>query len=186
MAHATPKMRELVFKKFGERCFYCGTIDGDPIFTVDHVVPTSMGGKNVHTNMVPSCTHCNCNRKKNKPPTVAQLHSLKFYWGVSHIPESRFQDLADGKWKPLFEILSGERNGVTRRQRMWLRNPACHNCGEKTYFHVGEDTKDMEDNAACLTNDNKGEVKRIFCWSCVKRRDKNPAFQLSRNNGIFA
>lgn len=180
MACATPYMRRLVFKKFGERCFYCGTIDGDPDFTVDHVVPLSIGGKNVHTNMVPSCHECNSKKKRDKPPTVAQLHCLVEYWGVSHIPKDKFEGLANGTWKPLFEILSRERKPTTQRQKIWLRDPRCCKCGEPTFLNGGH-MKSPPLNMACITNDEKGGLRKLYCWSCLRKRDHTPGFQLSRN-----
>ena len=44
------------------RCVYCGTKEGR--FTIDHVLPKSLGGKSTFENCVCSCKDCN-NKKGN-------------------------------------------------------------------------------------------------------------------------
>ena len=45
--------------------------------TIDHVIPTSRGGKNAFTNCVCSCFHCNVIKKKNMTPEEAGLKLLR-------------------------------------------------------------------------------------------------------------
>ncbi len=52
------------------RCIYCGEVlkfsgnykRGEPLLTIDHVVPRSKGGSNDIENLVPSCNRCNSNK----------------------------------------------------------------------------------------------------------------------------
>lgn len=179
MPAATKKMKELVFAKFGERCFYCGTTDPDPFWTMDHVVPLCIGGLNCHTNMVVACNYCNNIKKKDGVPTMTQLHSLEFYWGTNHIPKNKWESLCNGTWKPVEEIIRGKKRPIIRKHKMWLRNSCCVKCGVKTRLMNGY-CEVPPDDMACLTNDERGKNKVIHCWSCVKKRDKNPGFQLTR------
>ncbi|HCT79942.1 MAG TPA: HNH endonuclease [Micromonosporaceae bacterium] len=50
------------------RCAYCG----GPAATIDHVVPSSRGGKNTWTNTVAACGGCN-QRKGDRTPAEAGL-----------------------------------------------------------------------------------------------------------------
>ena len=47
--------KEMIFEKFGYKCFYC---EGKAEH-LDHFVPTSKGGKNDFHNIVPACASCN-------------------------------------------------------------------------------------------------------------------------------
>lgn len=55
--------RELVIKKQGIVCFYCGTKTTTRNRQVDHVHPQAKGGKDFFSNAVVSCK--NCNRTKS-------------------------------------------------------------------------------------------------------------------------
>src|SRR5258708_7849509 len=49
--------RQSVLSKWGHICFYCGDILKNP--TLDHLVPSSNGGKFTLLNLVPACDCCN-------------------------------------------------------------------------------------------------------------------------------
>lgn len=46
-----------MLKRFHGRCGYCGIAHAE--LTVDHVVPTSKGGGNALSNLMPACLDCN-------------------------------------------------------------------------------------------------------------------------------
>lgn len=52
------KAREIVFKKYGGKCAYCGT-DLVKGWNVDHINPQVYGGGNELENLNPSCKDCN-------------------------------------------------------------------------------------------------------------------------------
>jgi len=59
------KIRRQVWDKTGGRCWYCGRMTGKkpPTYhtrpTIDHMTPTSRGGSDDLSNLVPSCFICN-------------------------------------------------------------------------------------------------------------------------------
>ena len=55
------------------KCAYCGSSSN---LTIDHVVPTSQGGKNEFENCVTSCQPCN-NKKGNRTPSEAKMFMNK-------------------------------------------------------------------------------------------------------------
>ncbi len=61
-----------VLRRDDHTCGYCGSREG---FTVDHVVPTSKGGRNAWTNTVASCDPCN-QRKGDRTPQGAGMTLL--------------------------------------------------------------------------------------------------------------
>ena len=55
------------------RCQYCGETKG---LTIDHVIPTSKGGKTTFENCVAACKKCN-GRKGDKLPSEAHMYIKK-------------------------------------------------------------------------------------------------------------
>lgn len=53
-----PLSRNNIFKRDDFRCVYCG-YDNVKNLTIDHVIPTSKGGKNKWDNVVTACKSCN-------------------------------------------------------------------------------------------------------------------------------
>lgn len=59
----TTEQWKSILKAFSGMCAYCGTTVEN--ITIDHILPSSKGGKNVASNVVPACSFCN-QSKKNK------------------------------------------------------------------------------------------------------------------------
>lgn len=54
-----------VFLRDGYQCQYCGTALEKRDCTLDHVLPSSLGGKSVWDNSVTACHPCNANKGNN-------------------------------------------------------------------------------------------------------------------------
>ena len=52
-----PSLRQMVFERDGNRCFYCGATDGP--FEIDHMLPWSRGGAHIPENLAVACRPCN-------------------------------------------------------------------------------------------------------------------------------
>lgn len=63
--HRVPFTKQNVFKRDNYTCQYCNVKYNYLSLTIDHVIPTSKGGKNIWNNVVSSCLSCN-NQKGNK------------------------------------------------------------------------------------------------------------------------
>ena len=70
----TKPSRKSIHVRDGNKCVYCGSTKN---LTIDHIIPTSRGGKNTWANMVCCCNSCNT-RKGNRTPTEAsmKLHKI--------------------------------------------------------------------------------------------------------------
>ena len=64
--------KENVLRRDGHVCAYCGCTLTNSTCTIDHITPTSRGGKHTWKNIVASCKRCN-NRKDNKTPEEAHM-----------------------------------------------------------------------------------------------------------------
>jgi 5-methylcytosine-specific restriction endonuclease McrA len=67
--------KENVLKRDGYTCQYCGKRLSNSTGTIDHVFPTSRGGKHEWKNVVASCSRCN-NVKSDKTPNEAGMKLL--------------------------------------------------------------------------------------------------------------
>jgi len=65
-----PFTKKNVFVRDGFKCQYCGS--GDQL-TLDHVIPSSRGGKTNFENCVTACRPCNI-RKNNRVPSEAKMY----------------------------------------------------------------------------------------------------------------
>jgi len=64
-----PYSKRNIMVRDGHRCVYCGSREE---LTIDHVIPTSRGGKTNFENCVTACKLCN-NRKNNRTPNEAKM-----------------------------------------------------------------------------------------------------------------
>jgi predicted transcriptional regulator len=55
----TKTKRKAVFHKTKGRCAFCGCMLSIDNFTIDHIRPTSKGGKTKFKNLLPACKKCN-------------------------------------------------------------------------------------------------------------------------------
>jgi len=69
-----PKVtRKAVIKRDEDTCQYCGD---KKYLTIDHVIPTSRGGRNVWDNVVTACKSCN-NFKADKTPEESGMKLMR-------------------------------------------------------------------------------------------------------------
>lgn len=95
-----PKLREVMVSRLGKPCPYCAVEMRAKIFSVDHILPVSRGGKKNLANLQMVCSPCNRSKA----------------------------DLTDSEYFSLIVFLSGmseeARRSVMRRLRaspMWMR-----------------------------------------------------------------
>jgi len=65
---AVPKAtRFQVLKRDGHRCQYCGASAPDVKLTVDHAIPSALGGDDKPSNLVAACVDCNAGKGASNP-----------------------------------------------------------------------------------------------------------------------
>ena len=57
-----PLSNQLLFKRDGYHCGYCGLKFHSNQLSRDHIIPRSRGGLDVWHNVVAACKHCNCKK----------------------------------------------------------------------------------------------------------------------------
>jgi 5-methylcytosine-specific restriction endonuclease McrA len=91
-----PEATARVFAKTGGLCAWCG----NPLkaFRLDHVIPSSRGGSNEESNLVPCCGSCN-SAKGNRPPEVFHRYRCLRKAGFPREVTVRVMDwLIDNGW----------------------------------------------------------------------------------------
>ena len=68
-----PFSKKNIFVRDEHACVYCGNKEA---LTVDHIIPTSRGGKSTFENCVTACRECN-HKKGNKTPSEAHMFMRK-------------------------------------------------------------------------------------------------------------
>jgi 5-methylcytosine-specific restriction endonuclease McrA len=88
-----------VFLRDGYRCAYCEIDVGRKTATLDHVLPTSHGGKTPFENCVTACSDCNA-RKGNNKKIVPKFKPQKpnYFQLVERRKKMPF-DVAHNSWK---------------------------------------------------------------------------------------
>lgn len=61
------RLRFEILRRDNYTCRYCGSSSPDVTLTVDHVVPTALGGGDEPTNLVTACTDCNSGKSSVAP-----------------------------------------------------------------------------------------------------------------------
>ena len=72
--------KQNVFLRDGFKCQYCGTEVNKKTATLDHVVPTSHGGKSTFENATTACSPCNANKGNNKKIVPKKKPYKPTYW----------------------------------------------------------------------------------------------------------
>jgi 5-methylcytosine-specific restriction endonuclease McrA len=72
--------KQNVFLRDEYICAYCGTEVTRKTATLDHVLPTSHGGKSIFENTVCACSTCNANKGNNKKIVPKFKPHRPSYW----------------------------------------------------------------------------------------------------------
>jgi len=76
------RLRYEILRRDNHACRYCGSTAPDVKLTVDHVVPTALGGGDTADNLVTACAPCNSGKTSSSPdaPLVADVGSDALRW----------------------------------------------------------------------------------------------------------
>lgn len=79
------RTRYEVLRRDGHKCRYCGLAAAETELTVDHVVPTTLGGSDDPSNLVAACKDCNAGKSSSIPdgPLVAQVAEDAVRWAAA-------------------------------------------------------------------------------------------------------
>lgn len=70
------RLRFEILRRDGHTCRYCGAMAPDVPLTVDHVIPTTLGGADEPANLVTACQPCNAG-KSSMPADAAIVEDVE-------------------------------------------------------------------------------------------------------------
>ncbi len=78
-------LRYEVLRRDNHACRYCGDKAPDVALTVDHVIPTALGGNDDPSNLVAACRDCNSGKSATPPdaPLVADVAAVALRWSAA-------------------------------------------------------------------------------------------------------
>ncbi|MGD9989392.1 HNH endonuclease [Pseudonocardia sp.] len=81
----TKRLRYEILRRDNHACRYCGATAPDVKLTIDHVVPTALGGTDEPTNLVTACAPCNSGKSASNPdaPLVANVADDAVRWAAA-------------------------------------------------------------------------------------------------------
>lgn len=93
------RLRYEILRRDDHTCRYCGQGSPKVQLTVDHVVPTALGGSDKPENLVAACRDCNAGKSASSPdaPLVADVAQKAVQWAqaMEVVLERRTAELAD-------------------------------------------------------------------------------------------
>lgn len=105
--------RSMVFARDRHVCAYCGGRFGGSALEMEHVIPSSRGGRTVWQNVVSACRACN-QRKGNRTPESAGMPLLY----VPYVP-NRHEAFILANRRILSDQMTFLLAGVPRHSRLW-------------------------------------------------------------------
>jgi 5-methylcytosine-specific restriction endonuclease McrA len=87
-----------VFLRDGFACQYCGVAVNRRTATLDHVLPTSHGGKSVWENCTTACSKCNSTKGNNKKIRPVTAPHKPTYWELVEKRKRLQFDLKHPRW----------------------------------------------------------------------------------------
>lgn len=77
------RLRFEILRRDGHACRYCGAMAPDVKLTVDHVIPTALGGSDEASNLVTACQDCNAGKSSISPDSgiVEDVAADALRWG---------------------------------------------------------------------------------------------------------
>jgi hypothetical protein len=79
------RLRYEILRRDNHTCRYCGGSAPDVVLTVNHVVPTALGGSDDPSNLVAACKDCNAGKTSSSPdaPLIADVADRAVQWGAA-------------------------------------------------------------------------------------------------------
>jgi len=103
---------EYIRSRDGDSCSYCGVFFSEQGTarslhrpSRDHIVPRSMGGEDVPSNMVIACVKCNSSRGSLSPIHWLWNDKLKSEGWMWRVPGGERNALSWGKWEPPVDVV---------------------------------------------------------------------------------
>jgi len=170
------RLRFEILRRDNHACRYCGATAPDVKLTVDHVIPTSLGGSDEASNLVTACAPCNSGKSSSSPDAahVADVEQKALLWAEAmkiatierdcdreerKVAHSDFLEIWN-RWT--YADKSGDRKNVPL--------PGDWKTSVERFYAAGLDYDDLEELIeSAMTCKTATDTFRYFCGCCWTR-----------------
>lgn len=176
------RTRYEVLRRDNHACRYCGAIAPDVKLTVDHVMPTALGGSDDPSNLVAACRDCNYGKASTAPDgtLVADVSQRAVEWGKAITDYNRAQ-MADRKRRAAyvrrFEKAWNVWHYGPKDKREHLPKPSDWEPTIWQFYGLGLPIVELEDAVTIAAGNRMVEADRVFRYMCGVLWNKVNAMQ---------
>jgi hypothetical protein len=166
------RLRYEILRRDNHACRYCGAIAPDVKLTVDHVVPTALGGDDEPENLVTACADCNAGKSSTNPeaPLVADVKQDALRWSRAMEEAAELQRLKRIELDRFLMLFRVRWDSVYLDEDYWIDTSRTWNYKsdpDRKYPVAVCDVSD--DESAHVLVDSEAEA-----WDWIKRRVQFP------------
>ncbi|MBY4381855.1 HNH endonuclease [Rhodococcus fascians] len=172
----TKRLRFEILRRDNHLCRYCGATAPDVKLTVDHVVPTALGGSDEPSNLVTACADCNSGKSATPPDAshVADVAQDALRWAaamaeVARIRQAKHDDRVElhGWFNSVWTDWTDWRGEVYPVSSDWIDSVA-------KFIDAGVSHAEIEDLVGvAMRMKTVREKWRYFCGCCHTRIKQN-------------
>lgn len=168
------RVRYEVFRRDNNRCRYCGATAPETPMTIDHAVPTALGGSDDPSNLVTACRDCNAGKTSSSPdaPLVADVADDAIRWAKAmqqaadeRARDRELRDLSRSSFQTKWESWTYKTNGKYRTFEM----PPAWGESVDQFLAAGLDMEDLHDLVDVAMGSRSRDPWKYFCGCCWRR-----------------
>lgn len=170
------RLRFEILRRDNHACRYCGATAPEVKLTVDHVVPSSLGGADEPSNLVTACAACNSGKSSSSPdaPIVEDVAQRALQWAEAMKLAAIERDCAREDQKAahedFLEIWNRWGYNTASGERKNLPLPTGWKTSVARFYAAGLDYDDFEELIeAAMTCQKATDKFRYFCGCCWTR-----------------
>jgi hypothetical protein len=158
------RLRYEILRRDNHACRYCGATAPDTPLTVDHVVPTALGGSDQPDNLVAACVDCNSGKSATPPsnPLVADVQADALRWLRAQTVVQQSRSLArrqrDRHRDAVYDIF------IARNDADAV--PEDYGQSVDQWIAAGLDYDDFEEASEAAARRDPWDAWRYFCGVC--------------------
>lgn len=165
------RTRYEVLRRDNHACRYCGQMAPDVKLTVDHVMPTALGGSDAPDNLVAACRDCNAGKSSTSPDAhlVADVAAKALEWGRA-IDRYHAVRMADRRKRDAyvrrFEKAWNEWGYGRGEDRKRIPKPADWKPTMWQFYGLGLPIAEVEDAVTIACSNRMVDLDNIYRYMC--------------------
>lgn len=172
------RLRYEILRRDNHQCRYCGSAAPDVKLTVDHVVPTALGGSDEPSNLVTACADCNAGKSASSPDAaiVADVASDALRWARAMVRAAEVQLAERDDECEYLDTFAAQWHAWEAGGKPFIELDAEHFATLRNLRRAGLSTDDLAyatQSAMSAMHIPRGRLWRYFagiCWRLVEQR----------------